>query len=414
MAVGAISSTITIKSISDGRINIYKNDIGIGYVTGGADAQTFAFPNGGNYTIEAVSDTGYVFSKFCNAINTCVATNPIKGYINPTGDYLTYIGNFTASTTSSNIIIKSIANGRINIYKDGVGIGYVTGGADAQTFPFPNGGNYEIEAIPNSGYAFDKFCDASNTCKKTNPITGHINPTGDYLTYIGNFKLPLRLITIGDPHLSSDVNSAGYKNLTKAVNYINSRNDVYHDVDLTIVLGDIVNIDSAKAILDKLKTPYRVVAGNHDLPIIPLFKPYFGYPAAHSEDFNGFQLIFVGIGGTVDVPNWSFDYNTISDKTKPTIIFNHGPVQPGKNLSKTCASDWGSYNGYACNMTKETDKFTNLLAFYAGHVHTYTNQKIGNTLYVTEDNIGGDNETSLYIGYTVIKNGIVTYSRVKY
>lgn len=319
------------------------------------------------------------------------------------------------STASSTITIKSIANGRVNIYNNSVAIGYVTGGASAQTFTFSNGGNYKIEAVPNSGYIFDKFCNAANQCVTTNPITGYIAPTGNYLTYNGYFKLSsggggvsptIRLMTIGDPHLSSSTSSASYKNLTKAVNYINTRSDV----DLTVVLGDISSLSTAKTILGKLNKPYRVIAGNHDIASISQFSGYFGFPAAHKETFNGFQLIFVGIKGTTDYPAWSFDYSTV-DKTKPTIIFNHGPVQP--KPGGTCSS-WGSYYGYACGMKTETDKFTNLFGYYSGHVHTGTNKKIGNTLYVTEDNLGGAGDDSLYIGYTVIKDGVTTYSRVKY
>jgi len=48
------------------------------------------------------------------------------------------------------------------MYNNNVGIGTVTGGAGTQTFTFANGGNYKIEAVPEKGYVFDKFCDASN------------------------------------------------------------------------------------------------------------------------------------------------------------------------------------------------------------------------------------------------------------
>src|SRR3972149_6634823 len=59
------------------------------------------------------------------------------------------------------------------------------------------------------------------------------------------------------------------------------------------------------------------------------------------------------------------------------------------------------------NMKSKTDKFTNLLGYYAGHVHKGTNQMIGNTLFVTGDNLGGNGADSDYIGYTIIKNGVV-------
>ena len=135
-------------------------------------------------------------------------------------------------------------------------------------------------------------------------------------------------------------------------------------------------------------------------------------------------MIFVGIhrNGTKDINgttieyDWSFNFNSV-DQSKPTIIFNHGPVQP--KPGRAC-SNWDTnvskevYFSYACSMKSETDKFTNLLGYYAGHVHTNTSQKIGKTLYVTSDNLGGNGADSDYIGYTVMQNGNVTYDAVRY
>ena len=216
----------------------------------------------------------------------------------------------------------------------------------------------------------------------------------------------IRFMTIGDLHLSDSTSSSSYKNIEKAVNYINSRSDV----DFTVVMGDMSCIDTAKDILGKLNKPYRVVAGNHDIEHIAKFEDYFGFPAAHNENVNGYQLIFVGIKGTVNNPDWSFDYSTV-DKSRPTIIFSHGPIQP--EPGGTCSS-WGDYYGYSCSMKTETDKFANLLGYYSGHVHEATKQKIGNILYVTEDNLGGYGKDSVYIGYTVINDSAVNYSTVHY
>lgn len=83
---------------------------------------------------------------------------------------------------------KEAVNSRVNIFMGSNTLGYVTGGAKAQTFPFANGGDYKIEAIAEKGYIFDKICDTGNKCVTKNTITGYINPTGDYLTYIGYFK----------------------------------------------------------------------------------------------------------------------------------------------------------------------------------------------------------------------------------
>ena len=206
--------------------------------------------------------------------------------------------------------------------------------------------------------------------------------------------------------------------MIRIVNLINSRSDV----DFAVVVGDIVSSPSAsrykaaKTILGKLNKPYYVIPGNHDISSssISTYNTYFG-PSEHIENLNGYQLIFVGIKGSATNYEWSFDYSR-ADKSKPTVIFNHGPVQP-KVGSTSCASSRGSYFGYACDMKSQVDSFTKLLGFYNGHVHVGDNQVIGGERYVTQDNIGGydgKDGDSDYIGYTKIVDGVVTYSLVHY
>ncbi len=232
----------------------------------------------------------------------------------------------------------------------------------------------------------------------------------------GSGNNTIRFITIGDPHLVSNTSANQYQRLERAINYINGRKDV----DFAVILGDIVdststtNFGIAKTLLSKLNKPYYVVEGNHDIGSSPgaNFRTYIG-PTERMVNINGYQLIFVGITRDVSGANhWSFNYNT-ADKSKPTIIFDHGPVQP-KPGATSCSAGWGSYFGYACDMKSETDKFTNLLAFYAGHVHTGTSQTINGVLYVTADNLGGNGPPADYIGYTKIQHGTVSYSLVLY
>jgi hypothetical protein len=102
-----ISSTITIKAFVGGRVDIYGTSGQIGYVTGGAGSQTFAFPTGDNYKIVATPDVGYTFDKFCNAANQCVTTNPITGHISPTGNYLTFNGYFKPQAVTPSITVTS-------------------------------------------------------------------------------------------------------------------------------------------------------------------------------------------------------------------------------------------------------------------------------------------------------------------
>lgn len=246
--------------------------------------------------------------------------------------------------------------------------------------------------------------------------------------------LPTNIITIGDVHIP-----LGSTNLANAINFINTIPT--EKIDLVVILGDIVdsntvtNFYNAKMILDGLKVPYYVIQGNHDgmstcysncgSESTCNFRNMFGSPD-RVISVNGYQLIFVGMCSN---ETWKFDFNRSDiDKSRPTLIFNHGPVQPGRGSSSgycelgmgLVCNDWGIYN-YACSMKIETDKFTNLLGFYSGHVHCYSNQKIGGTLYVTEDNLGGNGPVGDYIGYTCLGSGgnsgnieSITYTRLNY
>jgi hypothetical protein len=224
----------------------------------------------------------------------------------------------------------------------------------------------------------------------------------------------IRFITIGDPHVTSNTSADPYNRLTRAVDYVNSRTDV----DFIVVVGDIVDSSSsanfgvAKTLLGKLNKPYYIVPGNHDLgSSISKFESYFG-SSERVVNINGYQLIFVGITKDSSGNNhWSFDYSR-ADKSKPTVIFNHGPVQPRSTSS--CISGWGAYYGYACDMKPDVDSFTKLLGFYDGHVHIWTSQSLGGERFVSEDNLGGNGAASDYLGYTKIVGNVLTYNRVLY
>lgn len=255
--------------------------------------------------------------------------------------------------------------------------------------------------------------------KNSTAVTADVHSIGQkILQPPGNSAGTIRFITIGDTHMVSDKNAVQDQRVIKAVNYINARNDV----DFVVEMGDVVdsgsdaNYVTAKSILSKLNKPLYLVNGNHDFygpDNGANFNRYFGTPE-HLNNINGYQLIFVGMKGGGGTFKWSFDFNS-ADKNKPTIIFNHGPVQPAIN-KPTCGSSWGdSVHKYACGMITETDKFTDLLGFYDGHVHLETIQTIKNTLYVSQDNLGGRGPASDYIGYTVVNGGnIISYTQVKY
>jgi predicted phosphodiesterase len=227
----------------------------------------------------------------------------------------------------------------------------------------------------------------------------------------------IRFVTIADAHLTKHTGDDGYRRLKRAINYIDGRSDV----DFVVILGDIVdsattnNFATAKDLLSKLNKPYYIIPGNHDIgSSISKFEGFFG-PAEKIVDIGDYQLIFVGISKDSNRMNhWSFDFsNSTIDKNKPTIIFDHGPVQP-KPGKTSCTKSWGIYYGYACDMKSNVAKFHNLLGFYDGHVHTATDQIIGGARYVSEDNLGGFGHHSDTIGYTVIHNDVLTYNTVTY
>ena len=94
-----------------------------------------------------------------------------------------------------------------------------------------------------------------------------------------SFSQDLKFVTIGDPHIDTNV-SANSTILTHAVNYINKN---MTDIDFVVVLGDIVDFandssfKAAKDILDTLCKPYYVVMGNHEgYANKTMFENYFG------------------------------------------------------------------------------------------------------------------------------------------
>lgn len=290
---------------------------------------------------------------------------------------------------------------KIMVYIDGKFIKNVTKGVEYYNSTFPIGTFHNIST-------------------HTVDTNGNVNNT--WINNTEKTKSIIRMITIGDTHLSTSTSDDAYKNFTRAINYVNNMTNV----DLVVQMGDIVDngssisqFNNAKSVISKLKVPYRVVEGNHDIGLATNnqgknFIAYFG-PTEHVENLNGYQLVFVGmdnINSTNTTLYWTFNSNP--DKTKPTIIFSHGPVQPKPN-GKSCSADWGNYFNYACSMAPYVNTFTNLLGYYAGHVHEGTNQTIGNTLYVTEDNLAGYGDDSIYIGYTVIEDQTVkSYVLIRY
>ncbi len=206
-------------------------------------------------------------------------------------------------------------------------------------------------------------------------------------------------------------------------------------VDFAGFVGDYVSssanlaqLNDVKARFDALLSAgikYYAATGNHDASgsncynncsgTIPahttdcIFKQAFGYfPDQYPpvtdfiKDGVAFQILIPGMcwtGGAF----WKYDFTNPSiSKTKPTVVFNHGPVnKPGC----TCGA-WDSLHEYAFSMKSQLDQL-NMLAIYSGHVHAACYQVINGRLYVVQDSINssrcsGTTDKHRNIGYTKI------------
>jgi len=240
------------------------------------------------------------------------------------------------------------------------------------------------------------------------------------VTKYNNFQ-EVRFIVVGDPHIKSTNGgrNGGNDRLKQIVNFVDSS-----DADFVVLLGDIADdgknktYDIAKTILKNMTKPYYVVAGNHDVASGSInFEIHFG-PMEHIENFKGYQLLFPGIYQEGNKLHWSFDFNK-TDKNKPTLVFLHGPTVGPPDSAISCK--WGvDFFGYGQTMQTELNKFSNLLAEYAGHVHYDTDQTLNNVRYITVnglvDKAGGcENEgASDYVGYSDVNNGKVDYALINY
>lgn len=190
--------------------------------------------------------------------------------------------------------------------------------------------------------------------------------------------------------------------------------------------ADLTQLNNVKSRFDALGIRYYATVGNHDVSgsncysscsnTSPthadgcIYKTTFGYfPEQYppitdfTKDGTTFQILVPGIcwsGGAY----WKYDFsNTNISKTKPTIVFNHGPVLKPSGI--TCGA-WDSLHEYAFSMKSQLDTL-NLLAIYSGHIHAAGYQIINNRLYTIQDSINssrctGTDDKHRNIGYTKI------------
>ncbi len=248
--------------------------------------------------------------------------------------------------------------------------------------------------------------------------------------------LPLRIFCIGD--IEYNISCLG-----KAVSFINKTVDqgkcdiVIHVGDQCSSSGDILTqLNNSKAnYFDKIKVPYFLVPGNHDVsgstctggcsnhvgtPQECNFKTVYGSPNSLKtfvKDGITYQIISVSI-----CPNSSVGYYWIFDfaqsgisYTLPTIVINHGPIVMPSDTSCGSWSD-NTYQYTILQGLKAKMDALNVLVSYTGHVHAPRQTLINGRLYVSENTISDSNErctedSTRFLGYTkIIPNSDSTFT----
>ena len=165
----------------------------------------------------------------------------------------------------------------------------------------------------------------------------------------------------------------------KLVDKIN--NDIKPDV--VINLGDMIqaskdiendkkNIIHVCNILNKIKCPYYVLLGNHELKLVDSNKEILDLlnykRATYSLDIDDYHLIFIG---TENDLLW-LEKDLVANKDKKIILFSHFGIAYDANIKDNfwCYSDDGE-NLMLRNRDKlkELIKDKNIIAVFCGHQH---------------------------------------------
>jgi predicted phosphodiesterase len=240
----------------------------------------------------------------------------------------------------------------------------------------------------------------------------------------------IKFITVGDPHVQAEMQDTniilsdkGNARLSQVVDFVNKS-----DIDFVVFLGDMTDdgraksFELVKSILKNLNKPFYTIAGNHDLyKSNGMYEQYFG-EMTRIEYFKGYQLLFIGIyrNGNDYTLKWNFDFDN-ADKNAPTLVFVHGPVIDMPIECIGCHIVSQQIIEYAKSMSKELDKFNNLIGVYSGHVH-YDYQKVINGVrYVTVNGLINYRVGDLVaiphsdkVGYSEIINDKFNYGLIPY
>ena len=170
-----------------------------------------------------------------------------------------------------------------------------------------------------------------------------------------------------------------YEELDELVDTINSRGPY----SFVIVSGDITNLglleefDSARKFLNKLKSPYLVSPGNHDLIANGdiIFKKMFG-PGDFDFSFKNYHFIL-------------FDNNNWENSTKvPDLIWLRDKLSTSTAIDKILVAHVSPDDRERFTDNEIMDFSTlidnyNVKYFIHGHNHTYNESVFGNAIKIT-------------------------------
>ncbi|MBN1959436.1 MAG: metallophosphoesterase [Deltaproteobacteria bacterium] len=185
-------------------------------------------------------------------------------------------------------------------------------------------------------------------------------------------KHQVTFVQISDTHFFSSA-----KSRERGEQIVQAINRLSIPIDCVIITGDIVvnadiGWDIAKNIFNKLKAPWHVLAGNHDITKLPVDAKK--YLAAFNElatnvEYHGvvFLLFF-------DAPVPSLHYEPINwvteqlknTENKPIIVFHHKPEVTNFYKNKFYPPSWATYK-----ISKWSSLLNsyNVIAEITGHFH---------------------------------------------
>lgn len=216
----------------------------------------------------------------------------------------------------------------------------------------------------------------------------------------GNFTNTFKIAVLSDTH-------DYYSELAKQVDYINKHSDeiafVLHTGDATN-LGMLVEWEMFKGFIDKLKVPFMMVIGNHDMLTrgVDIYSQMFGDDLNFSFAFKQTRFIFINNnnweshGTAPDLDYLESELSSASETNK--IILGHVQPDDSARYSKTQISQMENLvNTYNVNY------------FINGHNHNYGSGPFGNATRVT---VGSPVKDKILI--LSISDGGVSHSHINY